>query len=315
MMALQFTRLRRFYPRLPVALNLIAAAAVLYLPTAPGAETALINRTATVLIYAILASGMRVVVRSAGFLDLGYAAHFGIGAYATALLSRDAGLSLWISVPVSAALAGSVAALLGGPIMRSGRTRFALVTLAFGTLAQELFASRGPIEITLPQNARAEAIYYAIAAIWIASALILWRVSRSALGRAWIAVRDDAAAASCIGLDPVATARSAYVAGAAIAGLAGALIAVQQGGVHPADFTFVVTATVLAIVLIGGDGGQAGILAAAIVLVSVRLWWPAVAANGQLFALAIIAAILFLRPRCLGKGCGSALSRWIGAHP
>ena len=314
-MALRFTRLRRFYAFLPAALNLIAAAAVLYLPMVPGAETALINRAATVLIYAILASGMRVVVSCAGFLDLGYAAHFGIGAYATALLSRDAGLNLWVSVPVSAVLAGGIAALLGGPMVRSGRTRFALVTLAFGTLAQELFAPREPIEFTLPENARAEAVYYAIAAVWIAAALILWCVRRSVLGRAWIAVRDDAAAASCIGLDPVATARSAYVTGAAIAGLAGALIAVQQGGVHPGDFTFAVTTTVLAIVLIGGGGGQAGILAAAIVLVGVRLRWPAVAANGQLLALAIIAAILFLRPRCLGRGCSGALSRWIGAHP
>lgn len=305
---------RRFGQLVQGVPNLIAAALVLYLPLVPGIGAAPIDAAALVLTYAILGTGMRVVVVSAGLLDLGYAAYFGIGAYATALLSRDTALNVWGAVPVSGALAGGISALLGGPMARSGRARFALATLAFGILIQGLFASFGG-EIALPESARAEMVYDVIAAVWLAAALILWIVRRSALGLAWIAVRDDEAVASSLGFDPVAIARSAYVTGAAVAGVAGALLAVQQGAVRPDDFTFAATATVLVIVLTGGSIGQAGILAAAIVFMGARLWWPGIAADGAVVALAAVAAVLIMRPKFFGARSAKAFASEIGAHP
>jgi branched-chain amino acid transport system permease protein len=93
------------------------------------------------------------------------------------------------------------------------------------------------------------------------------RIRVTALGRAWEALREDEIACRSLGLNPTTIKLSAFAVGAMFAGLAGAFFAARQGFVSPASFTFMESAIILAIVVLGGMGSQTGLVFAAAVLV------------------------------------------------
>ncbi|MDS4030712.1 MAG: high-affinity branched-chain amino acid ABC transporter permease LivM [Candidatus Contendobacter sp.] len=253
------------------------------------------------LIYVMLGLGLNIVVGFAGLLVLGYAAFYAVGAYAYAYLAQQYGLSFWLCLPVAGALAALTGFLLGLPVLRLRGDYLAIVTLGFGEITRLLLnnlnaITGGPDGIgNIPRptlfglefSRRASEggttfheffglnysgdyavifMYLLGLALVLTILFVINRLLRMPLGRAWEALREDEIACRSLGLSPTVIKLSALTLSAAFAGFAGAFFAARQGHINPESFTFIESAMVLAIVVLGGMGSQIGVMLAAIAI-------------------------------------------------
>ncbi|WHS61629.1 high-affinity branched-chain amino acid ABC transporter permease LivM [Pseudomonas sp. G2-4] len=255
-----------------------------------------------ILIYVMLGLGLNIVVGLAGLLDLGYVGFYAVGAYSYALLSHYFGLSFWICLPIAGMMAATFGFLLGFPVLRLRGDYLAIVTLGFGEIIR-LFL-RNLTEITggpngisnipkptffgltfdrtaaeglqtfheyfgLEYSSINKVIFLYLVALLLALAalFVINRLLRMPIGRAWEALREDEIACRALGLNPTVIKLSAFTLGAAFAGFAGSFFAARQGLVTPESFTFIESAIILAIVVLGGMGSQLGVILAAIVMI------------------------------------------------
>ncbi|MFV0279702.1 MAG: high-affinity branched-chain amino acid ABC transporter permease LivM [Rhodoblastus sp.] len=256
------------------------------------------NYGVQILIYVMLGWGLNIVVGLAGLLDLGYVAFYAVGAYAYALLATHYGVSFWICLPVAGILAAFWGILLGFPVLRLRGDYLAIVTLAFGEIIRIVLINFSALtngdagiasipRVTffgLPFTAgpngfaaffgipfspihRVVFLFYLILALALLTNLVTLRLRRLPIGRAWEALREDEIACRSLGLDTTKIKLAAFALGATFGGFAGAFFAVRQGFVSPSSFNFVESASILAIVVLGGPGSQIGVAAAAIVIV------------------------------------------------
>jgi branched-chain amino acid transport system permease protein len=110
-------------------------------------------------------------------------------------------------------------------------------------------------------------LYLLILALALLTNLFVLRLRRLPLGRAWEALREDEIACRALGINPTNVKLSAFAIGAMLGGFAGAFFATRQGFISPESFTFIESATILAIVVLGGMGSQVGVVLAAAFLV------------------------------------------------
>jgi branched-chain amino acid transport system permease protein len=236
------------------------------------------------IVFSILALGLNVVVGTTGLLHLGVAAFFGIGAYITGILTVSQFPFQWGVLPaMGAAVLGSALAgtLLAAPTLRLRGDYLAIVTLGFGEVVK--FAIKNLENITNgskslnpipePWSMAAGAWgtwgYYLLALAALAAVVALLRnLERSKLGRAWMAVREDELAATCMGMNAAGVKLSAFAIGSALAGLAGALYAASYANTQGPDaYTFNRSITVLCFLIIGGMGNISGAIVGTFVLV------------------------------------------------
>jgi branched-chain amino acid transport system permease protein len=253
-----------------------------------------------VLTYIMLGWGLNIVVGLAGLLDLGYVAFYAVGAYSYALLATTFGFGFWICLPFAGLCAAFAGLLLGFPVLRLRGDYLAIVTLAFGEIIRIVLINwvsltNGPNGITgIPRptlfnlrfsmdggdgtfagffNIEPETIqriiflYYVILGLALLTNWVSIRLRRMPLGRAWEALREDEIACRSLGINVRNTKLTAFAIGAGFAGFAGAFFATRQAFISPESFTFIESATVLAIVVLGGLGSQLGVALAAIVMV------------------------------------------------
>ena len=255
-----------------------------------------------ILIYVMLGLGLNIVVGLAGLLDLGYVGFYAVGAYTYALLSHYYGFGFWLSLPIAGAMAALFGFLLGFPVLRLRGDYLAIVTLGFGEIIRLLLRNMteltgGPNGISgidkptlfgLTFDRRAaegmqtfheffgldyasinKVIFlYLIALLLVLLTLfVINRLLRMPIGRAWEALREDEIACRALGMNPTVIKLSAFTIGATFAGFAGSFFAARQGLVSPESFTFIESAIILAIVVLGGMGSQLGVILAAIVMI------------------------------------------------
>ncbi|MGH3734606.1 MAG: branched-chain amino acid ABC transporter permease [Micromonosporaceae bacterium] len=238
-------------------------------------------------IFLLMALGLNIVVGFAGLLDLGYVAFFAVGAYTTALLispqsSLGYGWVFWAAVPFVIFASIVAGMLVGTPVLRMRGDYLAIVTLGFGEIARLLFLSDwlkptfggaqgiirirditiGPIEIRGPQT-----FFYAIFLFVVLATYITYAVQDSRMGRAWMAMREDESVAEAMGVNIVVAKLSAFVIGAVLAGIGGALFATKIGSIFPHSFNVIVSITVLVVIIVGGMGSVPGVVVGALVLV------------------------------------------------
>ena len=254
------------------------------------------------LIYIMLGLGLNIVVGFAGLLDLGYVGFYAVGAYTYALLYQYFGLTFWQCLPLAAGMSALFGLILGFPVLRLRGDYLAIVTLGFGEIIRLLLNNLSPITggpdgisgipkpsvfgIEMARHASVEGgttfhalldmryqgghmvIFLYLLALLLASLsyVVSSRLLRMPMGRAWEALRDDEVACRSLGLNPTRIKLSAFTLGAAFAGLAGSFFAARQGLVNPESFTFIESALILAIVVLGGMGSQWGVILAAILL-------------------------------------------------
>ena len=251
-----------------------------------------------ILIYVMLGWGLNIVVGLAGLLDLGYVAFYAVGAYSYALLAKAFGFSFWILLPLAGILASFWGILLGFPVLRLRGDYLAIVTLAFGEIIRIVLINwvdltNGYAGITsiprptffgIPFNAeeggfaavfglefspiyRTIFLYYLILALALLTAFVTVRLRRLPVGRAWEALREDEIACRSLGINTTNTKLTAFAMGAMFAGFAGSFFAARQGFISPDSFTFLESATILSIVVLGGMGSQIGVAIAAIAMI------------------------------------------------
>ena len=283
------------------------------------------------LLYIMLALGLNIVVGFAGLLDLGYIAFFAVGAYITGLLAspqfaalleslvynypllgewlvtvlgeeiktNGIHLSVWLIVPIAAAVAGFFGALLGAPTLKLRGDYLAIVTLGFGeiirifmnNLNDPINFTNGPQGINLIDPIRifgvslageagsranvivggfsmpsVNAYYFLFLALCIGIVFITTRLQHSRLGRAWVAIREDEIAAKAMGINTRNVKLLAFTMGASFGGVAGAMFASFQGFVSPESFALTESIAVLAMVVLGGIGHIPGVILGAVLL-------------------------------------------------
>ncbi len=254
------------------------------------------------LIYVMLGLGLNIVVGFAGLLDLGFVGFYATGAYTFALLYHWAGWSFWQALPLTGVVSALFGFVLGFPVLRLRGDYLAIVTLGFGEIIRLLLVNLtsftgGPDGISglpkptvfgleMTRSASVEGgttfhqffglefssihmvIFLYLMALTLA-AITLWfsnRLLRMPIGRAWEALREDEIACRSLGLSPMSIKLSAFTLGAMFAGFGGAFFAARQGIVNPESFTFIESALILAIVVLGGMGSQLGVILAAILI-------------------------------------------------
>ena len=285
------------------------------------------------MIYVLLALGLNIVVGYAGLLDLGYIAFYAVGAYAYALLASphfNVHLPGWVLLPIGAAIACVFGVLLGAPTLKLRGDYLAIVTLAFGeiirlvllnwqdftggpngisgiprpsffgipfTAGDEGFAARFGLEFD-PTH-RVVFLFYLILGLALLTNFVTIRLRRLPVGRAWEAMREDEIACRSLGINTTNTKLTAFAMGAMFGGIAGSFFATRQGFISPESFTFIESAIILAIVVLGGMGSQIGIVLAALLLIGLPEVFRELNQYRMLaFGLAMV-AIMTWRPRGL----------------
>src|SRR5512139_1359003 len=238
-----------------------------------------------ILIYVMLGWGLNIVVGLAGLLDLGYVAFYAVGAYSYALLAKSFGFSFWILLPMAGCLASFWGILLGFPVLRLRGDYLAIVTLAFGEIIRLVLINWVPVTngyagissiprptfFGIPFNANDDGfaavfglevrpiyrtifLYYVILGLALLTAFVTLRLRRLPVGRAWEALRENEIACRSLGINTTNTKLTAFATGAMFGGFAGSFFAARQGFVSPESFTFIESATIVAIVVLGGLG-------------------------------------------------------------
>ncbi|MGG4625845.1 high-affinity branched-chain amino acid ABC transporter permease LivM [Serratia odorifera] len=287
------------------------------------------------LIYVMLGLGLNVVVGLSGLLVLGYGGFYAIGAYTYALLNHYYGLGFWESLPLAGIVTAAFGFLLGFPVLRLRGDYLAIVTLGFGEIVRILLLNNtditgGPNGISqIPKptlfglefsrsardggwdtfhnffglqydpSDRIIFLYLVALLLVVLTLFVINRLLRMPLGRAWEALREDEIACRSLGLSPTKIKLTAFTISAAFAGFAGTLFAARQGFVSPESFTFVESAFVLAIVVLGGMGSQFAVILAAILLVVSREMMRDLNEYSMLLLGALMVLMMIWRPQGL----------------
>ncbi len=304
------------------------------LPFLPLADRRLLDIAILVVTYIMLGWGLNIVVGLAGLLDLGYVAFYAVGAYSYALLALHFDLGFWICLPFAGIMAAFAGILLGFPVLRLRGDYLAIVTLGFGEMIRVILLNwykftKGPdgisgiprptffgLEFTRRPAEGAQSfheffgltyspldriifLYYLILALALVTNLFTLRIRRLPVGRAWEALREDEVACRSIGMNPRNTKLTAFSIGAMFGGFGGSFFATRQGFISPESFTFIESAIILAIVVLGGMGSQIGVVFAAILLIGLPEFFRELQQYRMLAFGAAMVMIMVWRPRGL----------------
>jgi branched-chain amino acid transport system permease protein len=265
----------------------------------PSQQRQAIDLAILIMTYIMLGWGLNIVVGLAGLLDLGYVAFYAVGAYSFALLATHYEfIGFWIALPLAGFLAALWGIILGFPVLRLRGDYLAIVTLAFGEIIRIVLLNwyeftGGPNGISrIPKPtlfglefSRGEGgfadffglefssihrfvyLYYIIFILALITNFVTMRLRRLPVGRAWEALREDEIACRSLGINTRNTKLTAFALGAMFGGFAGSFFATRQGFISPESFTFIESAMILAIVVLGGLGSQIGVVIAAIAMI------------------------------------------------
>jgi branched-chain amino acid transport system permease protein len=235
-------------------------------------------------IYVLISLGLNVVVGEAGLLDLGYVAFFAIGAYTLAYLGIKHGFTFWPTLILGMVLASVSGVILGAPTLRLRGDYLAIVTLGFGEIVRitatntnAIGGARGLTPVPHPPGLFGVEFtldplpyYYLVLAMIVLAIVFSLRLERSRVGRAWTAIREDEDAAELMGVPTFKFKLLAFAIGALIGGLAGVVWSGKVIFIAPTNFPFILSATILAAILLGGSGNLPGVILGAFLIA----WLP-----------------------------------------
>ncbi len=299
----------RLYRPFLIALSLFGLA----FPFLPFASTYQINIVTNALLYIMLGLGLNIVVGLAGLLHLGYVAFYAVGAYSYALLYYHFGIGFWAALPIGALFAAIFGIILGFPVLRLRGDYLAIVTLGFAEITRLVLEnwngfSFGPsgiagiprpglfgIEMDLHQGTIY--IYFLMIALCLFTIFVVNRLQNSRIGRAWVALREDEVACEAMGVDPTMAKLTAFALGSTWAGLAGVIFAAKTTFVNPASFTFLESAMILSIVVLGGMGSIVGVIIGAFILILLPEYLRAFSEYRMLLFGMIMVVMMIFRPQ------------------
>lgn len=276
------------------------------------------NIMISAMLYIMLALGLNIVVGLAGQLVLGYVAFYAVGAYAYGLLHQYFGLGFWACLPLGGLLAALFGLGLGFPVLRLRGDYLAIVTLGFGEIVRLGLLNwtsltggpRGISDIPRPAlfgiqldlNAATSYIYYLVLAAVIITVIVISRLKNSRVGLALQALREDEIACEAMGIDITRTKLAAFALGSCWAGFAGVIFAAKTTFINPSSFTFMESAMILSMVVLGGMGSITGVIIAAIILIMAPEYLRAFSEYRMLIFGAIMVIMMIFRPQGLMSG-------------
>jgi len=295
----------------------VLAGAVALCLTGDGYQTYLLG---LVGVTALAATGLNVLMGMTGQTSIGHVGFFAIGAYTTAILTKDAGWSFWPALLAAGALAAVVGGALALPALRLSGPYLAMITLAFAFVVEHgaiewrgLTGGANGIMGMPPVSVAGTALdsrtlAAAIAVITAAGVGLLRLMSRSGWGYAMRAVRDAETAAAGLGLHTIAIRGTAFVVSAAYAGVAGGLFAPLTGFVSPEAFPLITSIIFVLVVIAGGQDTVAGPLVGAVIVVLLPETLASLAEYRLLLFGALLFGVLLIAPR----GVAGALAARLG---
>ena len=276
----------------------------------------------TCLIYSVLCLALNFQLGSANIPNFASGATYGIGAYCSALLALNWGWSFWLTLPFAALAATVFGFVLGLPSMRTRDAYLALVTIACGVIIHQLLnnfdwtgGAQGLIGIPAPtlfgysfaQPLRIfgfrlpfQAHFYYLSLVLLALAIIVARrLHHSRIGLAWNALRADEVAARSVGINVVWYKVLAFAADAFLAAFAGVIYAFYISYIAPDNFTFLVSVTLMTMVIVGGMDNIVGVIVGAFLLTLLPEKLRAFSDYRLLFYGVVVIAFLMIRPQGL----------------
>lgn len=234
--------------------------------------------------FVLLAVGLNVVVGQAGLLDLGFVAFYAIGAYTMAVFGTKYGWNFWGVLVIAIFMTAISGIVLGSPTLRLRGDYLAIVTLGFGEIVritaqntEYIGGARGITDIPHPPTMFGVEFaldplpyYYLLVAAVVLVVIVAKRLEHSRVGRAWEAIREDEDAAELMGVPTFRFKLLAFFVGAMIGGLTGAIWASKVIAIQPPNFPFILSATILAAVVLGGSGNLPGVMIGAFLVA----WLP-----------------------------------------
>ena len=268
---------------MPSRPHLVALALAIAFPLAAQAlgEGFSVGFATRVLIFARAAASLHFLVAFGGMASLGHATFLGAGAYAVGILMHHGIASAWIAWPAAILVAAFLAAVIGALSVRTRGVYFIMITLALAqtvhTLAVSLKAYGGDDGLPLASRSRIAAgvdlandlvFYYVVLALLVAILVSLRRIVNARFGRALQAIRANESRMAAIGYPVHRFKVAAFIIAGAVAGLAGALLANQNGLVSPSLLHWPQSGALLVMVIVGGVGYfYGGVLGAVVLLV------------------------------------------------
>jgi branched-chain amino acid transport system permease protein len=276
------------------------------------------NIMTTALMYVVLGLGLNIVVGQAGLLNLGYVAFYAAGAYTYALLYHHFGVGFWLALPLGALAATILGVLLALPVLRLQGDYLAIVTLGFGEITRLVLEnwnefSFGPSGISgiprpglfgmeMGMHDATVYLYFLMILLCIITIFVVNRLQDSRIGRALLALREDEIACQAMGIDKTRVKLTAFALGSTWAGLVGVIFAAKTTFVNPASFTFLESAMILSIVVLGGTGSIIGIIIGALLLILLPEYLRAFSDYRMLLFGSIMVIMMIFRPQGIVTG-------------
>ncbi|SAL26218.1 ABC transporter-like protein [Caballeronia sordidicola] len=260
-----------------LAAAVLGLAALAIFPIASG-NPYYIHLVETIMIYAILLFGLDIVVGYTGQVSLGHAGLFGVGAYTAGVLFIKLGMPFYVTTPLAILVTAGFGAILALPALRVSGPYLAMVTLAFGTIIQILinemdFLTNGPMGLKIPkpvfagQSMSEDGFYWLVAVLLVISMIVVHRILKSHLGRAFEALRDSPIASDCMGVSVYRYKVYAFVISAGFAGLAGCLYSYSEQYISPNTYNFELTILFLLAIIMGGRKTRTGAMLGSTIIV------------------------------------------------
>jgi branched-chain amino acid transport system permease protein len=307
---------------LPLLAMGVAAIVVVAFPFAVGSNTYMLHLLIVAQLYAVLALALNFQLGSANIPNFATGASYGIGAYVSALLAINFGLSFWLTLPLAALAATLFGFVIGIPSMRTRDTYLALVTIAFGVVVQQLLNNfdftggpNGLVGIPAPSlfgHSFADPLvifghklpsqanfYYLSAALVVVAIVTAHRLHGSRIGLAWNALRADEIAARAQGINVAWFKVLAFAVDAFLAAFAGTIYAFYVSYISPDNFTFLVSVTIMTMVIVGGMDNIFGVIVGAFLLTILPEKLRAFSDYRLLFFGVVIIGFLMIRPQGL----------------
>lgn len=307
---------------MPLTTLILGGGIVLVYPFFLGGNTYMLHLLIVAQLYAVLAIALNFQLGSANIPNFATGASYGIGAYVSALLAINFGVSFWMTLPVAALAATLFGFIIGFPSMRTRETYLALVTIAFGVVVHQLLNNlswtggpNGLVGIPAPSlfgHSFADPLvvfgwrlpsqanfYYLSAALVLASIVTARRLHASRIGLAWNALRADEIAAKAQGINVAWYKVLAFAVDAFLAAFAGTIYAFYVSYISPDNFTFLVSVMIMTMVIVGGMDNIFGVIVGAFLLTILPEKLRAFSDYRLLFFGVVIIGFLMIRPQGL----------------
>lgn len=228
----------------------------------------------TFLVFSTVAFSQDIILGRAGIFNMGHAIFFGIGAYTTAILNIHFGLEIIATLPFAVLFPVVIAILLAGPIIHLRGDYLLVATIGFNIIFEQILSNDlfgltgGPngifgidvVRIFGYEFFSDTAIYFMAYGLLIITFIIMRNLDSSKYGRALFYINKDEIAAKSMGINIAYYKLFAFALGAAIAGAAGSVFAIQYSAVSPESFNFMQSVMFFAIVLVGGSASLPGVI-------------------------------------------------------